>query len=73
MPDYTPIRDPEDKELRLINVKKYLMITEIVNSLFQYQKLDLEKKEPIYSFLVCPPILTEDDLEARSQEIDKEI
>jgi len=72
--DFLYVRDDDNtRDILLVNVKKHLMITEIVNLLFQYQKIDFEKREPIYSFLLNPSILSEDDLELRFQEIDIEV
>jgi len=72
LPDFVKVNQ-DDKEVLLVNIKKHMMITDLINSLFQYQKIDIEKKEPIYSFLVCLPVLSHDDVESRSQEIDKDI
>jgi len=76
MNDSIPSRDAEGKDIQLVNLKKHLLITEIVNSLIQYQSsmnFDFDKKEePLYSFLICPPLLSEEDIKSRGLELARE-
>jgi len=43
LPDFVKVNQ-DDKEVLLVNIKKHMMITDLINSLFQYQKIDIEKK-----------------------------
>jgi len=75
MSDYTITRDAEGKDVQLINFKKYQLITDIINSIIQYQKtfnIEYERKDPVYSFLVCLPVLSDEDIKSRLHEFAKE-
>jgi len=67
------IIDSDGKETQFVNFKKYSSITETMNSLFPCQKtlnMEIEKKDPYYTFLVCLPVLNEEYLAQKSQELD---